>query len=62
MLVQRISIILSACNMQISNSKLCEVLGIYRSKPPLLDEHAFPLTEFTVAWFGCSLHLVAAVG
>ena len=25
-------------------------------------EHAFPPTGFAVAWLGCSLHLVAAVG
>ena len=27
-----------------------------------MDEHAFPPTEFAVAWLGCSLHLVTAVG
>ena len=42
-LVQRISGILSACNMHISNSKLCE--SSKRSKP-LVDEHAFPPTGF----------------
>ena len=25
------------------------------SKPPLVDEHAFPLTGFAVAWLGCTL-------
>ena len=34
------------------------LLSILRSKPPLVDEHAFPLTGFAVAWLGCSLHLV----
>ena len=28
----------------------------YISKPPLVDEHAFPLTGFALAWLGCSLH------
>ena len=26
------------------------------SKPPLVDEHAFPPTGFAVAWLCCSLH------
>ena len=60
MLVQRISGILSACNMQISNSKLCE--SSKRSKPSLVDEHAFPPTGFLWLRLGCSLHLMAAVG
>ena len=42
MLVQLISGILSARNMQISNSKLCEFVG----------EHAFPSTGFAVTWLG----------
>ena len=28
------------------------MLGILRSKPPLVDEHAFPPTGFAVAWLG----------
>ena len=36
------------------------MLGILRRKPPLVDEHAIPLTGFAVAWLGCTLHLVAA--
>ena len=60
MLVQRISGILSACNMQIRNSKLCE--SSKRSKPHLVDEHAFPPTGFAVAWPGCSLQKYLPIG
>ena len=31
------------------------MLGIKRSKPPLVDELAFPPMGFAVACFGCSL-------
>ena len=52
--MQRSSGILSACNMQISNSKLCE--SKCYNIAPLVDEHALPPTGFAVAWLGCSLH------
>ena len=46
--------------MQIRNTNLCEaskrrVCTLKRSKPPLVDEHAFSTTGFVVAWLGCSL-------
>ena len=59
--MQRISGILSARNMQIRNSKLCEN-RVSVDYPPLMDEHAFPPMVFAVAWLGRKLHLVAAVG
>ena len=51
----------SASNMQIRNSKLYEAIKCWvykRSKPPLVGDHAFPLTGFAVAWLGHSLHYV----
>ena len=50
MLVQRISGILSACNMQISNSTLCESSKccLYSA----VNHPCFPPTEFAVAWLG----------
>ena len=47
--------------MQIQTRKLVKSHILY-SKPPLVDEHAFSPTEFAVAWLGCSLRLLAAVG
>ena len=58
MLVQCISGILRACNMQISNSKLCESSKCREYSAvshPWLDEHAFPPMGFAVARLSCSL-------
>ena len=49
--------------MQITNSVVCDTSKgcIYKQiKPPLVGEHAFPLTGLFAGWL--TLHLVAAVG
>ena len=51
-MVQRIRSILSACNMQFQTRNLVNRVSyeyIAQYKLPLVDEHAFPLTEFAVA-------------
>ena len=63
--MQRMCDILSACGVRIRNSKvfgsgecwLCGAEGHLWWMGVL-----FPPTRFSVAWLGCSLHLVAAVG
>ena len=61
MLVQRISGILSACNMQIRNSKLCESSKgcLYSAvNHPWLMSMLFPLMGFAVAWLSRSLQFI----
>ena len=36
--------------------------GWFYPLPVIILEHAFPPTVFAVAWLGCKLYLVAAVG
>ena len=55
MLVQHISgILIVICKFQTQN--FVNLVSVEYSKPPLVDEHAFPLTGFAVAWLGCTLH------
>ena len=51
--------------MQITNSVVCDTSkgSLYKQiKPPLVGEHAFPLTRFVLRVTRLTLHLVAAEG